>query len=267
MQPPPGHGPPDPAQHERISDIIRRHSSNRVDIRRAALDGVDLGRAHRLLDLGCGFGFMARAMQGRTGPDTTILGVDCRPENRIPFLASAATGGCRGSFLCQTVQSKLDFPARTFDVVIASYSLYFFPGIIPEVARVLQPGGCFVAITHSEADFSTLLWAVGVPPERSALRALTRNFSAENGAGLLQEHFAAVEQRPYPNSLVFAARDVDEFLALVRYKAPQLVPTAGGHPAVPAELEDRARDLLRYTGTVTIEKDDAIFICTGPRPR
>lgn len=265
MREPAGFSPPDPALHERISDIIRRHSSNRVDIRRAAFDGIDLARAHRFLDLGCGFGFAARALHGRTAPGAMVLGIDCQPENRVPFLASATAAGCRGSFLCHTLQSKLDFPAGTFDVVIASYSLYFFPGVIPEVARVLQPGGRFVVITHSEADFATLLWAVGVPPERSALRALIRAFSAENGAARLRDHFTAVEQRPYPNTLVFAAKDLDEFLALVRYKSPQLALAAGGPPPEPAEVERRSRDLLSHGGTISIEKDDAIFICTGPQ--
>ncbi|MBN2114587.1 MAG: class I SAM-dependent methyltransferase [Acidimicrobiia bacterium] len=265
MEPSSTLGPPDPALQERISGIIRRHSSNREDIRRAALDGLELGRVHRVLDLGCGFGFATRALQGRVGLGAGIIGVDCRAEYRTAFLASTEAAGGRGSFLCQTLQSKLDFPTRAFDLVLASYSLYFFPAVIPEVARVLQPGGWFVAVTHSESDFAALLWAVGVPPERSARRALTRSFSAENGAGLLERHFSHVEARPYPNTLEFEIGDLTEFLTLVRYKAPQLVPADGEPPTPPEEIEERARDMLRYMGRVVIEKDDAIFVCTGPR--
>jgi hypothetical protein len=149
--------------------------------------------------------------------------------------------------------------------VAASYSLYFFPAIIPEVARVLQPGGTFVAITHSETGFSSLLRALGVPPEHSALRSMIEGFSAENGASRLQRHFAQVEQRPYPNTLAFRAADMSEFLALVRFKAPQLAPAVGG-AASPADIEERARDLLQYSGSLLIEKNDAAFLCTGPRP-
>lgn len=262
---PPPVGYPEPALHESISDIIRRHSGNRTDVRRAAFEGLDLSRAHRLLDLGCGFGFMARALAGKVPADATIIGVDSHPGNRPAFIASAAAGGCRGSYLCRTLVSHLDFPDRTFDLVIASYSLYFFPAIIPEVARVLAPGGTFVAVTHSETDFSTLLGALGVPPERSALRAQIRGFSAENGAGRLQPHFTRVEQHLYQNKLTFRVADLAEFLTLVRFKAPQLAPVGGPHPA-PAEVEERARDVLRYSGRLEIEKDDAIFHCTGPRP-
>lgn len=264
--PPPAAEYPGPALHESISDIIRRHSSNRIDVRRAAFEGVDFGRVHRLLDLGCGFGFMARGLAEKALSGATIIGVDSHPGNRPAFLAAAAAGGCRGSFLCRTLGSHLDFPSRTFDLVIASYSLYFFPAIIPEVARVLQPGGTFLAVTHSETDFSGLLGALGVPPERSALRALIRGFSAENGASLLRQHFAKVEQRPYPNTLTFRAGDMDEFRTLVRFKAPQLAPAAAAPGVAPAEVEERARDLLRHVGSIVIEKDDAIFLCTGPRP-
>jgi len=258
-------GYPEPALHESISEIIRRHSSNRVDVRLAALEGIDFSRAHRLLDLGCGFGFMTRALAAKAPAGATIIGVDSDPGNRPAFLATASAGGCRGSFLCHTLGSHLDFPARTFDLVAASYSLYFFPAIVPEVARVLQPGGTFVAVTHSESGFSGLLRALGVPPERSALRSMIEGFSAENGASLLQRHFAQLEQRPYPNTLTFQASDMRDFLTLVRFKAPQLAPAAGG-PAAPADIEQRARDLLQYTGSIVIEKDDATFVCTGPRP-
>ena len=263
--PAPPVGYPAPALHESISDIIRRHSTSRTDVRRAAFEGIDLSRAHRLLDLGCGFGFMARALAGKVPAGATIVGVDAHPGNRPAFIASAAAGGCRGSYLCRTLVSHLDFPPRTFDLAIASYSLYFFPAIIPDIARVLAPGGALVAVTHSESDFSTLLGALGVPLERSALRALIRGFSAENGARLLRPHFVRVELHPYPNRLTFRAGDMAEFLTLVRFKAPQLAPAGGPHPD-PAEVEERARDVLRYTGSLEIEKDDAIFHCTGPRP-
>lgn len=257
-------GYPEPALHKSISEIIRRHSSNRVDVRLAALERIDFSRMHRLLDLGCGFGFMTRALAVKAPAAATIIGVDSDPGNRPAFLATASAAGCRGSFLCHTVGSHLDFPARTFDLVAASYSLYYFPAIIPEVARVLQPGGTFVAVTHSESGFSGLLRALGVPPERSALRSMIAGFSAENGAALLQQHFAHVEQRPYPNTLTFQAGDMRDFLTLVRFKAPQLAP-AGGSTAL-ADIEQRARDLLQYTGSILIEKDDAAFVCTGPRP-
>jgi ubiquinone/menaquinone biosynthesis C-methylase UbiE len=264
MQQPPQTGHPEPALYESISEIIRRHSSNRVDIRRAALEGLDLMRAHHLLDLGCGFGFMARGMARRVAKEATIICIDCDPANRPAFLASAASAGCRGSFLCRTLGAKLEFPSRAFDLVTASYSLYFFPGITPEVARVLQPGGTFLAVTHSERDSSSLLAALGVPPQRSALHALIKGFSAENGASLLRPHFAHVERRSYLNTLTFRAADLNEFLTLMRFRAHRLTPA--GVAVTPAEVAERAADLLRYTGSLTIEKDDAIFLCTGPRP-
>ena len=61
---------------------------------------------------------------------------------------------------------------------------------------MLQPGGTFVAITHSEKGFSSLLRSLGVPPEHSALRSMIGGFSAENGAALLGRHFARWSSAP-----------------------------------------------------------------------
>jgi SAM-dependent methyltransferase len=265
MEPPASVALPAPTEQERLTDIIRRHSANREDVRRVALEGLDLTRARRLLDLGCGPGFMARGLQGRSAPGATILGIDREPGNRVPFLAAATAGGCRGSFLCRALHTHLDFPARTFDLVTAAYSLHLFPGVIAEVARVLQPGGHFVAIAPGEAACTSLLWARGVPPERSVLRTLLRAFSAENGAGLLREHFTAVERRPFANTLVFDAGDTADFAALVRHRAPQLG-LAGSAPPSPEELDGWARASLRAAGTFSLECDAAVFVCTGPKP-
>ena len=57
-----------------------------------------------------------------------------------------------------------------------------------------------------------------------------------------------MEQRPYPNTLTFQAADTRDFLTLIRFKAPQLAPAAG-RPAAPADIEQRAADLLQYSGS------------------
>jgi cyclopropane fatty-acyl-phospholipid synthase-like methyltransferase len=52
-----------PVRHAAISEIIRRVSSNPADVRDVALAGLELGAVRRVLDLGCGFGFLtARVM-------------------------------------------------------------------------------------------------------------------------------------------------------------------------------------------------------------
>jgi len=255
-----------PAAHEAVSHIIRRYSTNRADVRHEALRDIDLTGVGRLLDLGCGFGFMVDALAGSIPPDAEIVGVDMHPNNREVFLARAAAVAGSARFVCRKLNSHLDFPGRSFDAVIASYSLYYFPGVIPEVARILKPDGLFLSLTHSELQFEYLLEAIGFAPQHSEFRSVLLEFSAENGKVKLEEHFAMVESRPYRNQLVFRSEDLDDYLALLRFKLPSLMPAQTVGPDQAAELLERAHDLLVGAGHVTIEKDDTAFISTEPHP-
>jgi len=254
----------EPAAHEAISHIIRRYSTNRADVRHEALQDIDLTGVARLLDLGCGFGFMVDALAGSIPPDAEIVGVDMHPKNGEVFLARAEAVAGSARFVCRRLDSHLDFPRQSFDAVIASYSLYFFPGVIPEVARVLKPDGLFLSVTHSESQFEYLLEALGFTQEHSEFRSVLLEFSAENGGAKLAEHFAVVESRPYRNQLVFRSEDLDDYLALLRFKLPSLMPALAFDPDQATKLMDRARDLLVSSDHVTIEKDDTVFISKEP---
>ena len=256
----------EPAAHEAISHIIRRYSTNRADVRHEVLQGIDLTGAARLLDLGCGFGFMVDALADSIPPDAEIVGVDMHPSNRKVFLARAEAVAGSARFVCRKLNSHLDFPRQSFDAVIASYSLYYFPGVIPEVARVLKPDGLFLSLTHSELQFEYLLEAIGFTPQHSELHSVLDEFSAENGGAKLAEHFAMVESRPYRNKLVFRAEDLDDYLALLHFKLPSLLPAKSSGTDQASELLERARDLLVGSGHVTIEKDDTAFISMEPLP-
>jgi SAM-dependent methyltransferase len=253
----------EPDVHEAIARIIRRHSTNPIDVRLETLRGIDLSRAAGVLDLGCGYGSMVEALGGQLPPDVEVIGVDMHASNEEPFLARAHAAGRSARFICAQLDTRLDFAPQSLDAVIAAYSLYFFPRLIPEVARVLRPEGVFVTLTHSESNFRSMLTAIGVAPSQSVLNALLVEFSAENGASRLSQHFRRVESRPYPNTLVFRSEDLADFLELTKFKLPSLRPNG---PDYRQDLLTRARELLLREGRVIIEKDDAIFIATEPIP-
>jgi SAM-dependent methyltransferase len=255
----------EPDVHEAIARIIRRYSTNRADVRRETVRGIDLSGASRLLDLGCGYGSMLEVLVGRIPPGVEVIGIDMHASNEAGFLARARTAGGSARFICEKLESRLDFPTQSFDAVIAAYSLYFFPRLIPDVARILKPGGVLVALTHSESSFRGMLGAIGVSLEESPLYALLQGFSAENGAARLGNHFDSVETRPYPNTLVFRAGDLEDYLALVRFKLPSLLPDGDPSLRRPGDLVTRAGELLIREGRVSIEKDDAVFVAMEPR--
>ena len=255
-----------PSQHEAVSDIIRRRSTNPTDVRAALLQGLDLSGVRAVLDLGCGFGFMTEAIAQRVAPDARIVGVDACPANGAPYLARVAAAGRTGQFVCRRIERQLDWPDDSFDLVVASYALYFFPAVLPEVARVLAPQGVFLAVTHTAASCRDLARVLGLPESDSLLLAGVRDFCAESGADRLAPWFEDVVRFEYHNSLVFDAAHQDDLLTYLRFKLLLLAPQA----ALAGELAEalaHAAEVLACLGRVVLEKNDVAFRCRRPLRR
>jgi ubiquinone/menaquinone biosynthesis C-methylase UbiE len=253
-----------PSQHEAVSDILRRRSTNPTDVRAALLHGLDLSHAGAVLDLGCGFGFMTEAIAQHVAPAAHIVGVDACPANEAPYLARVTAAGRTGQFVCRRIQRRLDWPDKSFDLVVASYALYFFPEVLPEVARVLAPQGMLLAVTHTEASSRDLADVLDLQESGSLLLAGVRDFSAESAAPRLARWFEDVGRTEYDNSLVFDAAHEDELLAYLRFKLLLVAPQA----ALAGELAGalaHAAEVLACQGRVVLEKSDVAFRCTGPR--
>ncbi len=253
-----------PAIHEGISSIIRRRSTNPVDVRDFALAGLDLTGAKKVLDVGCGFGFMAESLASRVAADACITGVDVCVSDEGAFMARVRAAGRQGDFVSMRVDTELPWPDRHFDLVACSYALYFFVDVLPDLARVLAPGGLFLAVTHSEASLRGRLPDAALADGGDTALDLTRRFSAENGWAQLSDWFGAVEQLDYSNRLVFESRHADELLAYLKFKLPLVTPGALPGGDVPDRLTRFVDEELRAHGQVVVEKNDAVFRCRDP---
>ncbi|UCE60573.1 MAG: class I SAM-dependent methyltransferase [Phycisphaerales bacterium] len=247
-----------------MSAIIRRRSTNKTDVREAALDGLDLSSATKILDLGCGFGFMAEKLAGEVAPDAELLGVDAWQSNEKQFLEKVSSAGRSGRFHCVELDSTLPWENKSYDVVVCCFSLYFFVEILPEVARVLRPDGLFLAVTHSEHSVAGDLPAAGFEKAATGLLSLTRNFSAENGSELLGAHFGDVTRVNYINSLRFEKEHLDELFTYMRFKLPFLLPDAKPTDEIPDNLARYVGVAMARSGEVVVEKNDAIFRARRP---
>lgn len=255
-----------PAWHENASAIIRRHSTNQHDVRHEALAGLDLSEVRDVLELGCGFGFMAEEVARRVNADALVVGVDACTANEATFLARVAATGRRAAFVNAVIDSTLPFATESFDLVVASYSLYFFPGILGEVCRVMRDGALLLAVTHSENCCHDLMAAAGFGGD-SPLLQLVRRFSAENGTDKLTPWFADVEVIQYPNSLLFQNGEVEDLLTYLRFKLPLAVCVADSGPELPAFVEPTLRAAMERQNVLIVHKDDAIFRCRRPTCR
>lgn len=109
--------------------------------RRYVLDPVMLPRAlargpRNALDVGCGEGRFCRMLKSQ-GVD--VVGVDPTPA----LLAAARARDIQGTYV-DAFAEQLPFDDEAFDLVVSYLSLIDIPDIqsaIPEMARVLRPGG------------------------------------------------------------------------------------------------------------------------------
>jgi ubiquinone/menaquinone biosynthesis C-methylase UbiE len=119
-------------EHRRIEQLIRQFSSNKDDIRIAALNQIDLSHCQNVLELGCAFGSFTEALKDRLHPDAKITGLDIVPEYESFFLEACKRAGYSGNFSSTGVKPINKYPGGTFDLIICSFALYFFIEIIPE---------------------------------------------------------------------------------------------------------------------------------------
>ena len=255
-----------PTWHENASAIIKRHSTNQHDVRQEALAGLDLSEVRDVLELGCGFGFMAEEVARRVNAGARVVGVDACTANEDTFVARVAATGRQATFVNAVIDATLPFVSESFDLVVASYSLYFFPGILGEVCRVMRDGALLLAVTHSENCCHDLMAAAGFGGESPLLR-LVRRFSAENGMDKLSPWFADVDVVQYPNSLRFENGEVEDLLTYLRFKLPLAFSVSDSGPELPAFVEPTLRAAMERQNVLIVHKDDAIFRCRRPTCR
>ena len=259
--------------HRSMASLIRRHSTNRDDVREVALNGLDLGGCRNLLDLGCGFGFFTEALKGRVHPLAVITGVDVIAGYEEAFLDTCKNTGIEGRFFSAGVSLIKKFASQTFDLVLCSYALYFFPDAIAEISRIMAPDGIFVVITHDKNNMKELISVTKdilkknniLKEERLPLENIISQFSSENGMEVLTPWFGRVTTVDYGNSLVFRPEDGPRIVEYLSFKSPFLLSGTNVEMEWVVNLlsmQFQQPSFLR--DGFTISKNDRVFICSSP---
>lgn len=162
----------------RVYDVLSRrvlrgmYRRLAADVAGAAPDGG------AVLDVGTGPAVLLVELAGRR-PDLRLTGVDLSADMVTAAKRNLEPFGDRASALVGDVTS-LPFPDRSFDLIVSSLSLHHWDdpeAAVPELARVLRPGGRVYIYDFPFAPFEKLAGAArtrsilnGGSPQRTPVR-------------------------------------------------------------------------------------------------
>jgi SAM-dependent methyltransferase len=162
------------------------------DARDAVFEAIAEISPHRVLEVGCGWGDLATRLAREL--EAEVIAVDLSP--RMVALACAQGVDARVA----DVQS-LPFEDGGFDCVTANWMLYHVSDLdqgLAELARVLRPGGRFVAATNGLTHLNELWSLVGRDRASEPVR-----FFTETAEPYVALHFVRVERRVLESSITF----------------------------------------------------------------
>jgi SAM-dependent methyltransferase len=259
-----------------VARIITSHLNKKGDIRQIALRTLELSGVTSVLDLGCGSGFFTEGLNGLVHPRASVTGIDVHPSYEGHFLKTCGHTGLQGVFDGNGIDTIKTYTTRSYDLALSSYSLYFFPGHIPRIARLIKPGGHLVAITHAVPHMIELTSYIKKILEEEGIdyhhelpyESLIRNFSDENGTELLAPWFRKVKKYRCKSTLEFQDGEINSLLKYLKYKEAFFLPENDfNHEDMINVIAGRIEQEMKRTGRFSITKDDFIFVCTGPVPQ
>jgi len=165
---------PDVYEASLVPAIFERYARDLVERARP------IGASHRILDLGCGTGIIARVLHECLGGAASIVGVDVNPA----MIQKARSIAPELDFREGNAMA-LPFADASFDLVLCQEMLQFVSDrtvALGEVRRVLSPGGRFIVSTWRPRSEQPLHDALGRVAERHLGRSNDKRWSLDGAA-------------------------------------------------------------------------------------
>ena len=191
-------------------------------------------------------------------------------ENRNTLLSRISI---KADFRSNGIALIEKLPERSFDLILCSYAMYFFPEIVENISRLLKESGTFVTITHAiphMEEFTSyvrsilkkngLIVTVDLPYE-----TLISRFSDKNGLEMLQQNFSDVTSMKYKSKLSFGVNDHKDLIDYFNFKHSFFIPEIiDPDDELHNKVAESIKDDLKTRKGLEITKNDAIFVCKGP---
>ena len=251
--------------HTRIQ-IYKLFSTNPESWHRWVLGQLRFAPGSRVLDLGCGPGYLWTENHDRIPDDWEVTLSDFSPG----MLRDAQThlGALAGRFAFAVVDARdIPFAAGSFDGVIANHMLYHIkPGrgkAFSEIARVLKPEGRLYASTNGGRKRGGLgdlvaRFAPSAPKRSQAITSdgMPSTFLLEDGGDQLAPWFADVTVRRYENEL--HVTEAGPLIAYVRTRNKL------DEEQMAAFAEYVEAEIARH-GAIRLAKEVGIFVARAPQ--
>lgn len=200
----------------------------------------------RVLDLGCGRGHVLFPAAAAVGPSGEVVGTDLSTRMLELCAAEAELRGLHHVQVRRGDAGAPDFPAHSFDLVLAGMVMFFVPEpreAMRAVARVLRPGGRFAMSSFGPSDekFAEAMGILyrhraGPPWEEPTDKPF--DDTASIAAMLVAAGFVAVEVEETAHEIAFAT--VEDYWAWIGSHGGRIMIDEVGPerlPAARAEVE------------------------------
>jgi ubiquinone/menaquinone biosynthesis C-methylase UbiE len=236
--------------------LHQQFSVNKYGWHRWVFDHFNFPATYRILELGCGAGYL------------WVDNLDRLPSGFEIVLSDFSSGmleqtrqnlkGRRG-FQFEVIDAQsIPFENENFDAVIANHMLNHVPDkpkAFSEIHRVLKPGGIFYATTVGQSHLSEIVDLLKkFDPEMAvSWGVVTYPFTLENGAAQLSPWFGNVTRDRYEDAF-----EVTEVAPLVDYILSGLLDLEGNRRDQFRKFV--AREMEAHSGIFNITKDSGLFV-------
>ncbi len=176
---------------------------------RRLVELAELRAGSQVLDVACGRGAALFPAAEKVGAQGRIIGIDLAEGMIRHTRADLLRPGLENIHLGRMEATQLAFPAHTFDFVLSSHSILFFPSALGEFRRVLRPGGKTALSIIAHGCFG---WLLGIfsrhappdePDEESEMERLALDTPAGLESALRQAGFAEVRVHAETDDMLY----------------------------------------------------------------
>lgn len=236
----------------RIS-IHEKYSVNKLGFGNWLFSHYDLPSGIELLELGCGTGDIWKSNLRLLDKSIHLLLTDFS-EAMVASVRDAFGAMDHISYDVVNIE-QIPYEDHRFDRVIANMMLYHVPDLdrgLSEVKRVLEEDGCFYCATYGENGIIPFI--AGLLGEYGVTDTTNKNFTLQNGYGILQKHFSDVQRLDYEDAL--AVTDLDDILDYI-YSLTNMLSLA----ELDRETLKRILEKEMVNGVLHLPKEYGMFIC------